>query len=591
MPTLTRHRRRRLAGPLALLMLLICLAALTATHDAAWAAPTPNPTPIVSPQPSTSPPVPSPTPTAVTPSLAPTVPDSSGDNPGLFDIPGQIRKAISDFISWVARTGLRPVLDTLGQTVLATPGLIGNPQVQAIWTTCLVAANAVFVLFVIAGGFIVASRETLQSRYGLKEILPRVVVAGVLANTSLLLCGKAIELANALTVAIAGQGVDGLSAATAIEQILDVGIAGSVLYSLLVLTALVMAIVVLITFIVRTALVVLLIGVAPLALTCHATPQTEGLAYTWWRAFAACLGMQLGQALIVLVTVRVFLTPAGPQVLGVPSTTNGLLGLLVCLTMLWLLIKLPSWTRHLALGGLGGGRGLVGQIINAVLMVKTLGTLTGIGRMSRPRISTGSSTGTGMGTAVAKRPVPTRPGARATAPRSGRTSSSVGVARRRTRPSPPAVGPAAFSHAPITHTPTPPPTGSAGSPVFSQAPQPSAPRPSPAAAAVAPRFSHQPAAPAGAPAAVGLPPSAVRFSNPPGTHTPRQRAAGPVPAAGFSAASRSQVSPSRPPAPATPVFSSPSPSPSPSSLSRPDRPDRGGPRPIKGVTGDAAPRH
>jgi hypothetical protein len=220
--------------------------------------------------------------------------------------------------------------------VLATPDLTSNPQVQAIWTTSLVAANGIFVLFVIAGGFIVASRETLQSRYGLKEIAPRVVVASVAANLSLLVCGKAISFTNALTAAITGQGVDGNSAVTAIEQILDQPANNQmppILFSLLILAALVMAIVVLVTFILRTALLVLLLGVAPLALTCHATPQTEGLAYTWWRAVAACLGIQLGQAVILLATVRVFLTPAGPEVLGVPATPDGLIAILVCLTM------------------------------------------------------------------------------------------------------------------------------------------------------------------------------------------------------------------------------------------------------------------
>ena len=83
----------------------------------------------------------------------------------------------------------------------------------------------------------------------------------------------------------------------------------------------------------------------------HPADRRAGLP--WWRAFAACLGIQLGQAVIVLATVRVFLTPAGPSVLGVPATNDGLLAILVCLTMLWLLIKLPGWTKHLILGPLG----------------------------------------------------------------------------------------------------------------------------------------------------------------------------------------------------------------------------------------------
>ncbi len=500
------------------------------THSPAPKPPNSTPSPI--PPPPTAPPSPQP-PGTPAPAPGPTPPggipsDSTDNDPGLFDIPGQIRKAINDFIAWIAKTGLKPVLDTLGSTVLSTPDLTGNDQVKTIWTTSLVTANAIFVLFVIAGGFIVASRETLQSQYGLKEIAPRVVVAGVAANVSLLVCGKAIEAANALTAAIAGQGVDGNSAATAISQMLNQPVPGQmppILFSLLILAVLVMAIVVVITFILRIALLVILIGVAPLALTCHATPQTEGLAYAWWRAFAACLAMQLGQAIIILATVRVFLTPAGPQVLGVPVTPGGLLAILVCLTMLWLLIKLPGWMKHLILGPLGRrhGRGLVGQIIHAVIMLKTLGTLAGISRgPSRPR--------------PPRPPRPTRPG--------------------RSRPVPAPAGPAAFSHAPATHTPLATPAGTAAAPTFSSAPQPATPRPAPAGGVPPARFSHQPASQAAAPAPAARP-APVPFSHGPTPATPRRPATGPAPAATFSATPRPQAAPRRPPAPVTPVFSAP----------------------------------
>jgi hypothetical protein len=425
-------------------------AAVAAGSSPAWADPTPAPAPGVPnpgarPSPNAAPsapgatpspigPPPTSTPTPTTPSTpAPTQgptppgwtpPTDDGGDPGLFDIPGQIRKAINDFLLWIAKSGLKPVMDTLGQTVLSTPDLTGNAQVKAFWTTSLVAANGIFVLFVMAGGFIVASHQTLQTSYGFKEIAPRVVVAAVAANVSLLVAGKAIAAVNALTAAIAGQGVDGQAAVTAISQMLAQPATSNsvppILFSLLILAALVMAIVVVMTFVLRIAVLVLLIGVAPLALMCHATPPTEGLAYTWWRALAACLGIQLGQAVIILATVRIFLTPAGPQVLGMPATTGGLLAILVCLTMLWLLIKLPSWMRHLILGPLGQrhGRGLIGQVIHAVIMLKTLGILAGVGgrasRSARSRGSAGSArpgpgTGTGTGPSPSRGPSPSGP--------------------------------------------------------------------------------------------------------------------------------------------------------------------------------------
>src|SRR6266508_1041013 len=241
---------------------LALLSPLIVTVVAGWAKgpcahppSAPAPAPGVPPSPDKTPAPPQSTPSPIPP------PTDSTKDPGMFDIPGQIRKAINDFIAWIAKTGLKPVLDALSHTVLSTPHLTDNPQVKAIWTTSLVTANAIFVLFIIAGGFIIASRETLQSSYGLKEIAPRVVVSGVAANVSLVVCGKAIEATNALTAAIVGQGVDGNGAATALNQILNQPPSPNmppILFSLLILAALVMAIVVLVTFILRTALLVLL---------------------------------------------------------------------------------------------------------------------------------------------------------------------------------------------------------------------------------------------------------------------------------------------------------------------------------------------
>ena len=587
----SRHRVARLFALLVLGVAVLAGIGLAAESSPAWADPTLAPTPGVpdpgsrpslNPGPSTPDTTPSPigpppasTPTPTTPSTSaptqgPTPPgwtepsDSGADDPGLFDIPGQIRKAINDFLLWIAKTGLKPVMDTLGQTVLSTPDLTGNAQVKAFWTTSLVAANGVFVLFVMAGGFIVASRETLQTSYGLKEIAPRIVVAGVAANMSLLVAGKAIEAVNALTAAIAGQGVDGHAAVTAISQMLSQP-AGSntmppILFSLLILAALIMAIVVVMTFVLRIALMVGLIGIAPLALLCHATPQTEGLAYTFWRAFAACLGIQLGQAVIIVATVRIFLTPAGPQVLGMPATTGGLLAILVCLTMLWLLIKLPSWMKPLILGPLGQrhGRGLIGQIIHAVIMLKTLGVLAGVGGgASRSRAARRPRHGPGTGPSPTRGPSPSGPTPGTSGPRPRSRSGAVPSRPRhgRSRPAPAPVGPAAFSSAPATHTPLPMPAGTASAPAFSSAPTPATPRPTPATPATPARFSHQPSAPA-ATSPTGTRPAPAQFSHAPTPATPARRG-GPVPAATFSAAPRPQAAPQRPPAPVTPVFSSP----------------------------------
>ncbi|MFC7527528.1 hypothetical protein [Actinoplanes sp. GCM10030250] len=475
----------------------------------------------------------------------------------MFDVPGQIRKAIGDLLVWVAQSGLKPVMDVLGRTALSTPDLTGSEHVKAIWTTSLVAANGVYVLFIIAGCFIIASRETLQSQYGFKQIAPRLVLAAVLSNVSLILCGKGIDAANALTAAIAGQGVDGPTAANAIVGIVDqplTGGPGNILLALLVIAVVVLGLVVVITFLLRVALLVVLIGVAPWVLIFHATPQTEGIAYTWWRALAACFGLQFGQAIIVVATVKVFLTPHGLVLLGVPATASGLLGMLVCVTMLWLLIKLPGLMKQFVLAPLGlrsQGRGLVGQLLQAYVMLKTLGAAAGVigggSRAARPataaRQRAAATAGNGPPTSTA-RPISSpggRPGNRRPAP---------------SRPSPPA--PVAFSNAPIMQTPLAAPAGTAGAPAFSNAPQPITPTAAPTGPASAAHFSHPnpaqpPTQPSGRPA-----PAAFSNTTPTSTSSTRVR---PLPAATFSNPAKPQSAPRRPPAPVTPVFSSAPPTP------------------------------
>ncbi|WP_157740058.1 hypothetical protein [Micromonospora narathiwatensis] len=573
-------RPARLALALLLGLGLASGAAVTATPAQAEPAPAPAPgvpTPGIPPSPSGPIPIPTPTPSPIgppptgTPTPAPTpTPDpspgtsptppaatSTDDDPAWYDISGQIRKGINNFFAWMVETGLAPVMDTLGKTVLSTPDLTTNPQVKTIWTTSLVIANAVFVLFVIVGGFVVTSRETLQSRHGLKEILPRLVIGGVGANLSLLLCAKILTVANAVTAAIAGQGVDGPAAATALTQALsNAGQGNNFLLTLMILAALVMAIVVVLTFILRVAATILLIGVSPLALMCHATPQTEGLAYTWWRAFGACLGMQLAQAFIMLATVRVFLTPTGPAVLGLPITADGFLGIGVCLTMLWVQIKLPGWMKQFILGPLGQsrGRGLLGQLVSTYLTFKTLGLATGV--LGGSKAAAGRTAGTAARRAGTI-PRPGRPGP-ARAPRPGMPRPSRPGP---SRPSPLPAGPAAFSHAPSPHTPlaqpagtttaafshaTPPATtrhatGDAPPAVFSAAPSPQLAPPAPAPAPSPMPFSHDstrvvPAAERHT--AIGSAPTSTR-----------------APAVVFSAAPQAQSAPKRPPAPVTPTFS------------------------------------
>ena len=275
-------------------------------------------------------------------------PGAGEDSPGFFDIGGRVRKAVNDWFRDLVTSALDPVLDLLGRTVLATPEVTGQGRVRELWGVSAGMANAFFVLFVLAGGVIVMAHETLQSRYSAKEIAPRLVVGMVAANASLAVAGLAIEAANGLSAAFLGQGVEPANATGAMRLLVLSSLNGGGIFLVLVgLVAAVLALVLLAVYIIRVALVVVLVAGAPVALACHALPQTEGVAQLWWRSLLACLGIQVGQSLVLVTALRVFFDSGGRETLGL-SVGGSLVDLLVVICLLWLLLRIPVWASRAA---------------------------------------------------------------------------------------------------------------------------------------------------------------------------------------------------------------------------------------------------
>ncbi|MGP4029726.1 proline-rich domain-containing protein [Actinomadura sp. 3N407] len=252
-------------------------------------------------------------------------------------------------------SAINPVFDMLGTSLLATPRLDQAPRVSGLWTASLTVANSVFVLFVLAGGLIVMGHQSVQTSYTVKDIAPRLVVAVVLSNISLLLVGQAIELANGLSGALLGEGVDAAQAAGQLKKIIvhsinpgDVGVFMVLVIFWVVLLALILSII----YIVRVMLTILLIAAAPLALACHALPQTEPIAKLWWRAFTGVLAIQVAQALVFITAMRVLLTSDMVSWFGVRAPGDQL-DLWIAMCLLYILVRIPSWiSRQIWQGGL-----------------------------------------------------------------------------------------------------------------------------------------------------------------------------------------------------------------------------------------------
>jgi hypothetical protein len=318
-----------------------------------------------------------------------TVPPSGGagsvgggtsPSPGLFDITGHIDQAINGWFSGLVTSALNPVLDLLGHSLLATPDVTNQSRVGELWRSTAGMADALLVLFVLVAGAIVMGYETVQTRTALKDVVPRIVFAAVAVNASLGVAGLAISLADSLSQAVLGQGVDPAQAAVVLRQLVLGSLTGGGIFLVLLgAVVAVLAVIVLATFVVRLALVVLLIVAAPLALVCHALPQTEGLARLWWRAFAGALAVQVCQSLVLVTALRVFLASGGPADLGLAST-GGVVDLLVCACLCWVLVKIPTWVGRSVFAGGGRRHSGVTRILRDVVVFKGVKALAaGVG--------------------------------------------------------------------------------------------------------------------------------------------------------------------------------------------------------------------
>jgi len=273
----------------------------------------------------------------------------------LPNIPSLVEQAINQLLTTLLTAALNPTLDLLGHTLLATPDVTApNSRIRELWWASAGIANSGFVLLVLLGGILVMTHESLQAKHSAKEILPRLAVAFVAANTSLVLAGWAIRLANAVSRAVLGSGVDPDRVAQTLSPLRLLQPSGRDIF-LVILGLLVAALALglLVTCVARAALVAILVAGAPLALAMHALPHTDGLARLWWRALAAALGVQVGQALVLVVALRVFFDADRAQVLGIG--TGRLADLLVSGGLFWLLLRIPGWARRAVFGPRTGG--------------------------------------------------------------------------------------------------------------------------------------------------------------------------------------------------------------------------------------------
>ena len=239
------------------------------------------------------------------------------------DLVNTLINTVLDALTSATQAALNWVLGLLSSTVFTSPNVTTLPQVTYIAGHAQLAANAFMVLIVMVVGIVAMTHGSVQERYALKEMLPRVVIGFAAANLAIPIVAAVIAGANAVTAAMVGDAFNSQDSFDQIKRVvIDTTSDPAMFLVALVLRELVlwMLVLLVITWLGRLSVLLVVAGTAPVALMCHALAFTEPVARIWWRSLLSCLAVQVLQAITLHMAVATLLSSnANLPALGLPQ--------------------------------------------------------------------------------------------------------------------------------------------------------------------------------------------------------------------------------------------------------------------------------
>ena len=209
-------------------------------------------------------------------------------NAALVSLGKQTTSDAVDFMSWLLGSG---------NLISQTPAGLSydNEAVKGLSGTMRAAANAGLAVVTAWAGVNLMMNPHIRAPYhGALELLPRVLLSGIMVNTSLDWGRFVVELNNALCKVIGAPSIPAWGSAL----LLPAG--GKELMNLIAMAIyLLMGLLLLGQMLMRLALVDALLVIAPLALLCWVLPQTYGWARLWFSTFFGTVFVQSIQVLVL----------------------------------------------------------------------------------------------------------------------------------------------------------------------------------------------------------------------------------------------------------------------------------------------------
>lgn len=191
---------------------------------------------------------------------------------------------------------IKPAFEVLSDTNSGT-----GAQVKSVWSMIMNLANSVIIILLILVAFSQILRININT-YGVKKILPALVLAIIAANFSFLFCRLMIDVANIIISALLQNGdvqlgkisfngagwasPESMNTYTAVNKNQWGLVLWFVIAQLLVIAGAIAMLILSFLFFIRLWLIYFLVPLAPLAIMATVLPQTKSLFNQWWSNFS-----------------------------------------------------------------------------------------------------------------------------------------------------------------------------------------------------------------------------------------------------------------------------------------------------------------
>ena len=266
--------------------------------------------------------------------------------------------------SEIERALTRYLFTTVDTSSAGQRAFTGNPSLRRMNLGMAVAMDILLGAVVLFTCLRSMFERSFRARYTLKVALPRVLLALVLVHFSLPLMQMGIDLNNALSNAALTLGadlrVDGLpwSAAMGPEAVQRLGVSQDLFHAVFAVATVVAVVILILAYVIRYALLGVLVVMAPVAGLCTVLPETRNYARSWLRLFMVTVFMQFVQLTVLRVASVMSIDNGG----GLVQTLYGL-------ATLFLLLKVPgalNTASHLETKAKTMGHHLERAVIKAV---------------------------------------------------------------------------------------------------------------------------------------------------------------------------------------------------------------------------------